>query len=103
MQALARVAGIDMGDIRQVLVAGSFGSALRTASIRRIGLIPAGFEGRIRVIGNSAIEGAKILLASRQARWEADAVASDAEHVELFSRPDFKEEFYASMAFPTKR
>jgi uncharacterized 2Fe-2S/4Fe-4S cluster protein (DUF4445 family) len=100
MRILARVAGVDLGDIRQILVAGSFGSALRTSSIRRIGLVPAEFGGRIGVIGNSAIEGAKILLVSKAARREAEVVAAEAEHVELFSKPDFKEEFYASMAFP---
>jgi uncharacterized 2Fe-2S/4Fe-4S cluster protein (DUF4445 family) len=103
MKSLARAAAIDMGDIRQILIAGSFGSALRASSIRRIGLVPSDFKGRIKVIGNSAIEGAKIFLASRPARLEADRVASEAEHVELFSRADFKEEFYNSMAFPERR
>lgn len=102
MRTLARAAGVDMAEIRQILVAGSFGSALRAASIRRIGLVPTEFRGRIRVIGNSAIEGAKILLASREARRVAREVASGAEHVELFSEPDFKEEFYASMVFPDR-
>jgi uncharacterized 2Fe-2S/4Fe-4S cluster protein (DUF4445 family) len=103
MRSLAGEAGIDITDIRQVLIAGGFGSALRPASIRRIGLVPAEFEGRIRVIGNSAIEGAKIFLTSRAARREADRIASEAEHVELFSNPEFKEDFYSSMAFPRPR
>jgi uncharacterized 2Fe-2S/4Fe-4S cluster protein (DUF4445 family) len=103
MKTLVRAAGVDIGEIREIMVAGSFGSALRSAGVRRIGLIPPGFKGRIRVIGNSAIEGAKILLASRDARQQAVAVASEAEHVELFSKPDFKEEFYTSMGFPEGR
>jgi uncharacterized 2Fe-2S/4Fe-4S cluster protein (DUF4445 family) len=103
MKSLARAADVDIGDIRQILIAGSFGSALRASSIRRIGLVPEEFKGRIRVIGNSAIEGAKIFLTSRTARREADEVASGAEHIELFSKPDFKEEFYSSMGFPTRR
>jgi len=103
MGSLARAAGVDIGDIRQILIAGSFGSALRSSNIRRIGLVPAEFKGRIKIIGNSAIEGAKIFLASRAARREAERVASEAEHVELFSKPDFKEKFYSSMAFPRRR
>jgi uncharacterized 2Fe-2S/4Fe-4S cluster protein (DUF4445 family) len=102
MKILARSAGVNLAGIRQVLVAGSFGSALRAASIRRIGLVPDGFKGRIRVIGNSAIEGAKILLTSLEARLDTREIASEAEHVELFSKADFKEEFYASMAFPAQ-
>jgi len=103
VKSLARAAGIDLGDVRQLLIAGGFGSALRASHIRRIGLVPSEFKGRIRIIGNSAIEGAKIFLASRAARREADDIAAAAEHVELFSKPDFKEEFYASMAFPSPR
>jgi uncharacterized 2Fe-2S/4Fe-4S cluster protein (DUF4445 family) len=103
MKVLAAVAGLEIGDIREILIAGSFGSALRPAGIRRLGLVPHGFKGRIRVIGNSAIEGAKILLVSRKARQEAEALAGKAEHVELFSMAEFKDEFYASMAFPPNR
>jgi uncharacterized 2Fe-2S/4Fe-4S cluster protein (DUF4445 family) len=103
MKSLAGAVGVEMGDIRQILIAGSFGSALRSSSLRRIGLRPPGFKGRVRVIGNSAIEGAKILLTSRAARHKADEIASEAEHIELFSRSEFKEEFYASMGFPPRR
>jgi uncharacterized 2Fe-2S/4Fe-4S cluster protein (DUF4445 family) len=103
MKSLARSAGVPLEDVRQLLIAGSFGSALRTSSIRRIGLVPAEFGGRVRVIGNSAIEGAKIFLTSRAARREADTIASEVEHVELFSQSDFKEEFYGSMGFPDRR
>jgi uncharacterized 2Fe-2S/4Fe-4S cluster protein (DUF4445 family) len=100
MRVLAGKAGIDVAEIRQILVAGSFGSALRARAVKRIGLVPPEFKGRIRVIGNSAIEGAKIFLTSREARREAEKVAAAAQHVELFSGPDFKDEFYGSMAFP---
>ena len=103
MKVLAAAAGLDIGSVREILIAGSFGSALRSASIRRLGLVPQGFRGRIKVIGNSAVEGAKIMLTSREARRDAEAVAAKAEHVELFSMADFKEEFYSSMAFPPAR
>ncbi len=97
---LSAIAGIKLKDIKTVLVAGGFGSSLRASSIRRLGLLPPEFEGNIKVIGNSAIEGAKIFLTSCDAREEADRVVEETEHVELFSRPEFKEEFYTSMGFP---
>jgi uncharacterized 2Fe-2S/4Fe-4S cluster protein (DUF4445 family) len=100
MKVLARAAGVNLKHIRTVYVAGSFGSALRPSCVRRLGFLPQGFGGRIKVIGNSAIEGAKILLTSRGARKEAQDIVDRTEHVELFSRPEFKEEFYASMGFP---
>lgn len=103
IKVLATMVGVELHDIHTVLIAGSFGSSLRASSVRGLGLLPPELKGRITVVGNSAIEGAKIFLTSRYARREAQEVVDDAEHVELFSRPEFKEEFYASMAFPAPR
>jgi uncharacterized 2Fe-2S/4Fe-4S cluster protein (DUF4445 family) len=100
IKVLARVVGIGLDEIDEVLVAGSFGSALKPSTVRTIGLVPPEVRGKIRIIGNSAIEGAKIFLVSDEARSEAEAIAARAEHVELFSRPEFREEFYAAMRFP---
>jgi uncharacterized 2Fe-2S/4Fe-4S cluster protein (DUF4445 family) len=93
---------VALDQICEVLIAGSFGSALRASSIRRIGLLPEGLRARVRVIGNSAIEGAKIFLTSDDARAQAAEIAVRAQHLELFARPEFKEEFYASMRFPPR-
>jgi uncharacterized 2Fe-2S/4Fe-4S cluster protein (DUF4445 family) len=99
IKVLCQAAGIGLAEIAEVLVAGSFGSALKSSAIRTVGLIPAGIRAKITLIGNSAIEGAKLFLVSDEARREAKAAAEEAEHVELFSRPEFKEEFYSSMGF----
>ena len=50
-------------------------------------------------MGNAAIEGAKVLLTSLEARDEAARITREARHVELFSEPAFNEEFYRSMEF----
>jgi uncharacterized 2Fe-2S/4Fe-4S cluster protein (DUF4445 family) len=101
IRVLLGTVGIAPQEISEVLIAGGFGSALRPSSIRSVGLVPPGVGARLRVIGNSAIEGAKIFLASEAARVEAREIAARTEHVELFSRPEFKEEFYAGMGFPS--
>jgi uncharacterized 2Fe-2S/4Fe-4S cluster protein (DUF4445 family) len=100
MRVLAAAAEVKLEDIATVLIAGSFGSSLRASCLRRLGLLPPEIGGRIRIVGNSAIEGAKILLMSRAGRMRARELAERTDHIELFSRPEFKEEFYASMAFP---
>jgi uncharacterized 2Fe-2S/4Fe-4S cluster protein (DUF4445 family) len=99
IRVLLEAAGVDPASIREVLIAGGFGSALRPSTIRALGFVPSVVRGRIKVIGNSAIEGAKIFLTSDKARAEAKEIASRAEHIELFSRPEFDELFYASMRF----
>ncbi|MGD8628284.1 MAG: ASKHA domain-containing protein, partial [bacterium] len=100
IKVLLSGAGLKLADLRTILIAGSFGSSVRPASIKALGILPPEFSGRIKVVGNTAIEGAKIFLTSAEARAEAREVARLAEHVELFTRPEFNEEFYASMGFP---
>jgi uncharacterized 2Fe-2S/4Fe-4S cluster protein (DUF4445 family) len=102
IKVLCSLTGTDVSSIKTVLISGSFGSALRPSCISRLGMLPAGMRARIEVIGNSAIEGAKILLTSREARRKAEELALAANHVELFSRPEFKAEFYDSMGFPDR-
>lgn len=99
IRVLLRAAEVEPAAISEVLVAGSFGSALKPSTIRAIGFVPGELRGRVRIIGNSAIEGAKIFLTSEDARAEAGEIASRAEHVELFSRPEFNDQFYAAMRF----
>jgi uncharacterized 2Fe-2S/4Fe-4S cluster protein (DUF4445 family) len=100
MKVLLSAGGVSLKSLRTVLIAGSFGSSLRPSTIKALGILPPGLGGRVKVIGNSAIEGAKIFLTSISARAEARRIADCAEHIELFTRPEFKEEFYNSMAFP---
>jgi uncharacterized 2Fe-2S/4Fe-4S cluster protein (DUF4445 family) len=102
IKVLCSATGTELRSIRTVLVSGSFGSALKPSNIRRLGMLPPGMRARIKVIGNSAIEGAKIFLTSRQARQKAEELAEGAEHIELFSRSEFKDEFYDSIGFPVK-
>jgi uncharacterized 2Fe-2S/4Fe-4S cluster protein (DUF4445 family) len=97
IKMLCSLTGVDMGDVASIFVAGGFGSALRARDLRRLGLLPAGLKGRVEIVGNAAIEGAKILLTSLEARDEAARIASEARHVELFSERAFNEEFYRSM------
>ncbi len=100
IKVLSSAVGVDLGDISEILVAGGFGSALTPATVRAIGFLPEGVRARIRIIGNSAIEGAKIFITSEDAVAEAKEIAARAEHVELFSRPEFKDEYYQAMRFP---
>ena len=102
IKVLSGAAGIDLRDIGEVLIAGGFGSALKPVTVRAVGFLPDGLRGKIKVIGNSAIEGAKIFLTSEEANTDAREVAAAAQHIELFSRPEFKEEYYRAMRFPAR-
>jgi uncharacterized 2Fe-2S/4Fe-4S cluster protein (DUF4445 family) len=92
---------IDVDDIQQVLLAGSFGSYLTPASAVRIGLVPALALTRIVAAGNVAGEGAKMVLLSERERAQADAILDEVEYVELSGRADFNDAFIDQLAFPT--
>ncbi len=95
--------GIDVSEIQQVLLAGSFGSYLSPASAVRIGLVPKLALPRIVSAGNVAGEGAKMALLSMQERHAATAMLTEVEYVELSDRQDFNDRFVEELAFPGAR
>jgi uncharacterized 2Fe-2S/4Fe-4S cluster protein (DUF4445 family) len=92
--------GVEVSDISQVLLAGSFGSYLSPASAVRIGLVPKLPVVRIIAAGNVAGEGAKMVLLSAQERAQAMAVLEEVEYVELSGREDFQDMFVDLLKFP---
>jgi uncharacterized 2Fe-2S/4Fe-4S cluster protein (DUF4445 family) len=92
--------GVDLSDIQQVLLAGSFGSYLSPASAVRIGLVPKLALPRIVAAGNVAGEGAKMALLSIQERHAATALIEEVAYVELSDRADFNDRFVEELAFP---
>jgi uncharacterized 2Fe-2S/4Fe-4S cluster protein (DUF4445 family) len=92
--------GVSVGDVSQVLLAGSFGAYLTPLSAIRIGLVPKIALPRIVSAGNVAGEGAKIAALSVRERAEAYSILREVEYVELSGRPDFNEMFVDQLAFP---
>jgi uncharacterized 2Fe-2S/4Fe-4S cluster protein (DUF4445 family) len=92
--------GVDVGEIAQVLLAGSFGSYLSPASAVRIGLVPRLALPRIVSAGNVAGEGAKMAALSVNERAAAQSILDEVEYVELSGRADFNDQFIDQLAFP---
>ncbi|MGD0082041.1 MAG: ASKHA domain-containing protein, partial [Acidimicrobiales bacterium] len=93
-------AGIQPGDVQQVLLAGSFGSYLSPASAVRLGLVPPLPLLRVVSAGNVAGEGAKMALLSVRERAGAMALLEEVTYVELSDRADFNDRFVEQLAFP---
>ncbi|HKE52125.1 MAG TPA: ASKHA domain-containing protein [Actinomycetes bacterium] len=93
--------GIDVHDVQQVLLAGSFGSYLSPASAVRIGLVPNLPVLRVVSAGNVAGEGAKMALLSMRERAAALALLDEVDYVELSDRDDFNDRFIDLLAFPS--
>jgi uncharacterized 2Fe-2S/4Fe-4S cluster protein (DUF4445 family) len=97
---LVAEAGVEVSDIAQVLLAGSFGSYLSPASAVRIGLVPKVPLLRIVSAGNVAGEGAKMSLLSLRERVGAARLLEEVRYVELSDRTDFNDLFVDELAFP---
>jgi len=85
--------GFTEEQIRQVVIAGAFGSYIDLASAVTVGLLPPLPLNRFRQVGNSAGTGAKMALVSLTRRKEAQAITSRTRYIELANNPDFKQTF----------
>jgi uncharacterized 2Fe-2S/4Fe-4S cluster protein (DUF4445 family) len=92
--------GVKAADLKRVYIAGSFGNYVNPASAKFLGLIPEVPTEIIRFVGNTAIAGAKMCLASVEARREAKAIGEQVRYIELGADPGFSKEFAASMYLP---
>jgi uncharacterized 2Fe-2S/4Fe-4S cluster protein (DUF4445 family) len=99
-QILLEEAGLEAADVKQVLLAGSFGSYLSAASAIRIGLVPKVPVMRVVSAGNVAGEGAKMALLSLRERAGGLALLEEVRYVELSDRADFNDRFVDQLPFP---
>ena len=102
-QILLEEAGLTADDVKQVLLAGSFGSYLSAASAIRIGLVPKIPVPRVVSAGNVAGEGAKMALLSLRERAGGLALLEEVRYVELSDRADFNDRFVEQLPFPELR
>ncbi len=100
IRVLAEISATRIDEIACAFVGGGFGSSIDGSRFLSLGFFPQGFKGDVVTVGNAAIEGAKMMLASVEARETAKAVAEQVEHIELFTCSEFKDEFYKSIPFP---
>lgn len=93
VRVLLETLGIEVEDIKEVLLAGAFGNYLNPHSACVIGLIPQELEGKVKMIGNAAGTGARIALLSAGEFRRAGDIAGAVEFVELGSHPKFNSIF----------
>jgi len=84
-------------EIKQVIIAGAFGSYIDVSSAVTIGMLPPLPLNRFRQVGNAAGMGAKLALISRNKRVEAQTVARQVSYIELAAAPNFMQTFAQAM------
>ncbi|MCF0230089.1 MAG: DUF4445 domain-containing protein [Parasporobacterium sp.] len=99
IELLAGELGIEISDIKKVLIAGAFGNYMSPHSACVIGLIPEELEDRIELIGNAAGEGAVIATLNHDEFQRAQKIRDMAEFLELAASPDFQDTFVDHLMF----
>jgi uncharacterized 2Fe-2S/4Fe-4S cluster protein (DUF4445 family) len=77
-------------NVKQVIIAGAFGTYIDIASAVAIGMLPPLPLNRFLQAGNAAGMGAKLALISLTKRAEAQAIASKTKYIELAGVPNFQ-------------
>lgn len=92
--------GVGRDKLDTLYIAGAFGNYVNLASARRIGLIDWPAE-RVRVVGNTALLGAKLALFTTDGEPASfDHILSRMTHVPLASDPKFMDAYVDAMTFP---
>ncbi|MFC1942551.1 ASKHA domain-containing protein [Chloroflexota bacterium] len=93
IQALLEANSCSEAEIRQVIIAGAFGTYIDVAGAVEIGMLPSLPLDRFRQVGNAAGMGARLALISLSQRAEARAIASRVNYIELAGAPNFNQTF----------
>lgn len=78
-------------DVRQVYLAGAFGSFLSPEAACGLGMIPTAFLEKIQPIGNAAGMGAQLCALDRGTFIHTEEMARQTEFLELASMPEFQD------------
>lgn len=102
IQTLLDTAGTDPDEVREIVVAGAFGSFLNLDSAVAIGFLPRLPNARYVQAGNAAGVGAKMALVSKAERARARRVARRAVHIELKTKAQFNRCLTKATLFPVE-
>ena len=97
---LARSVGVDLADVQQVLVGGSFGKYINVEKAVQIGLLPDLPWERFHFLGNTAIAGTYRAALSRDERERIRQIAGRMTYLELSADNTFYDAFTAALFLP---
>ena len=97
VDALLAEAGVDYRELKEIVMAGAFGSYIDPADALSISLLPPVSVELINQVGNAAGAGARSMLLSTRARAEAEELAARIDYLELSAYPPLSLLFAADM------
>lgn len=93
IKALLEAEGVDENEIKQIIIAGAFGTFLDVQSAIAIGMLPNLPLERFRQVGNAAGTGARLVLISQSERKKSLEIARRVEYIELAKVSNFDRKF----------
>jgi uncharacterized 2Fe-2S/4Fe-4S cluster protein (DUF4445 family) len=87
-------------DLARVLVAGTFGNYVNPENAKFLGLVPDVATEKIEFVGNTAVEGAKMALVSKEARKTTETLSKEIRYLELATAPEFGRELAEALFIP---
>ncbi len=99
-QMLAQSVGVNLEDVEQILIGGSFGQHINVEKATEIGLLPDLPWDRFQFLGNTAARGAYHALLKREARQQIEEIARKMTYLELAADNAFTDQFLAALFLP---
>ena len=99
IESLLAAVGRTAAQVDRVLIAGSFGFHLRTASLIHLGLLPREFADRVEFVGNTSKSGARAFLLNRRTREHLGRTVTGVQVLELANDAAFQRTFVDALAF----
>lgn len=97
-QVLCQIAGLSADSIERVYIAGAFGNYIRADAAILLGMVPPLDRESVRSVGNTSLDGARLVLLNDAHRREAAQLLDRCEFIELAGREDFDETFALEMS-----
>ena len=91
--------GVSPADLDNLFLAGGFANYINVENAINIGFIANSPLSKISKVGNTALEGATLMLVSKKMRNTAEDIVKKIQHVELETAPDFFEIFVDGCMF----
>lgn len=90
-------AGMNLANIKKIIVCGTFGVFLNVENAQKIGLLPKIASQNVTLAGNTALAGGEILLLNENDKDLVKNIKSKAELINLSNYPDFYDVFLKNL------
>ncbi|MHB1004658.1 MAG: ASKHA domain-containing protein [Chloroflexota bacterium] len=99
-QLLLASVDLNLSDVEEILIAGSFGRFLRADKAISIGLLPDVPTEKIKFVGNSSLLGAKLAAISQDMLRRTYDIVSKLTYVELSVHPQYMDKYVSALFLP---